>query len=83
MGAHREFTGGRPRFGQCCRELVENSPKDCREVRREFPDKLSGAHRVFAGRMLEVHWEFIKGNPKLARGSSERCREFTEEMIRQ
>ncbi|RZS26249.1 hypothetical protein BHM03_00059567, partial [Ensete ventricosum] len=50
MGARREFAGGWPRFGRCCRELTENSL----EVYQEFIDRLSGAYRVFAGRMLEV-----------------------------
>ncbi|RZR97306.1 hypothetical protein BHM03_00026481 [Ensete ventricosum] len=83
MGAHREFAGGRPKFRRCCQELIENSPEVCQEVRREFTEKLSGARRVFVGRMLEVRWEFTEGNRELAVGSSERCREFTEETIGQ
>ncbi|RWW64818.1 hypothetical protein BHE74_00027914 [Ensete ventricosum] len=43
LGAHREFVGGRPRFGRCCRELAENSLKVYRKVRREFADRLFGA----------------------------------------
>ncbi|RRT32649.1 hypothetical protein B296_00054012 [Ensete ventricosum] len=62
MGARREFAGGHQRFEQCYRELTENSPEVCWEVRREFTDRLSGARREFAGRMLEVRWEFAEGN---------------------
>ncbi|RZR96363.1 hypothetical protein BHM03_00025369 [Ensete ventricosum] len=65
MGARREFAGGWPRFGRCCRELAKKSLEVCREVRREFVDRLSGARRVFVGRMLEVRWEFAEGNPEL------------------
>ncbi|RRT54599.1 hypothetical protein B296_00035250 [Ensete ventricosum] len=83
LGAHREFARGWLRFERCCWELIENSLEVCREVRREFTDRLSGACRVFAGRMLEVRWEFAEGNRELAGGSSERCREFSEEMIGQ
>ncbi|RWW38179.1 hypothetical protein BHE74_00056605 [Ensete ventricosum] len=83
MGTRREFVGGRPRFGRCYRELAENSLEVCREVRREFTDKLSGTRRVFVRRMLEVRWEFAEGNRELTEGSSERCREFTEETIGQ
>ncbi|RRT39940.1 hypothetical protein B296_00046257 [Ensete ventricosum] len=83
MGAHQEFAGGRPRFERCCRELADNSPEVYREVHREFADRLSEAPRVFTGRMLEVRWEFAEGNQDLSGGSSERCREFVEEMIRQ
>ncbi|RWW37916.1 hypothetical protein BHE74_00056909, partial [Ensete ventricosum] len=54
MGAHREFVGGRPRFGRCCRELAKNSPEICWEVHQEFADRLSGARRELAGRMLGV-----------------------------
>ncbi|RWV77285.1 hypothetical protein GW17_00061907 [Ensete ventricosum] len=79
MGARREFTRGRPRFGRYCRELTENSPKVCQEVHRQFVDRLSRARWEFAGRMLEVHWEFTEENRELAGGSSKRCREFTEE----
>ncbi|RZR86873.1 hypothetical protein BHM03_00014159 [Ensete ventricosum] len=82
-GARREFAGGRPRFGRCCRELTENSPKVCQEVPQEFANKLSRARRVFVRRMLEIRWEFAEGNRELARGSSERCREFTKETIGQ
>ncbi|RZR96501.1 hypothetical protein BHM03_00025522 [Ensete ventricosum] len=59
-------------------ELVENSLEVCREVRREFADKLSGARREFIGRMLGVHWEFAKGNRELTGGSSKGCQEFAE-----
>ncbi|RWV77727.1 hypothetical protein GW17_00061406 [Ensete ventricosum] len=83
MGARREFVGGQPRFGRCCWELAENSPEVCREVRREFTDRLSGARRVFTERILEVRWEFAEGNRELIGGSSERCREFAEETIKQ
>ncbi|RWW07420.1 hypothetical protein BHE74_00028457 [Ensete ventricosum] len=66
MGAHREFVGGRPRFGRCCRELAKNSPEVCREVHREFTNRLPGDCWAFAGRMLEVHWEFAERNRELA-----------------
>ncbi|RWW49907.1 hypothetical protein BHE74_00043870 [Ensete ventricosum] len=80
MGAHREFAGGWPRIGRCCRELAENSPEVCREVHREFIDKLSGAHWVFDGRLLEVCWEFAKGNRELIENSPEVCWEVRWEF---
>ncbi|RWW00916.1 hypothetical protein BHE74_00033813 [Ensete ventricosum] len=52
IGAHQEFAGGQSRFERCCWKLADNSPKVYWEVRREFADRLSGAHREFAGRML-------------------------------
>ncbi|RZR74779.1 hypothetical protein BHM03_00043065 [Ensete ventricosum] len=55
-----ELAGGRPRFEQCCQELAKISLEVCHEVHREFTDRLSGARREFARRMLEVHWEFPK-----------------------
>ncbi|RZS24547.1 hypothetical protein BHM03_00057628, partial [Ensete ventricosum] len=60
------------RFGQCCRELAENLPEVCREVCREFANKLSGARRVFAGRMLKVRWEFAEENRELIENSPEK-----------
>ncbi|RZR82844.1 hypothetical protein BHM03_00009372 [Ensete ventricosum] len=83
MGAHQELAGGRLRFGRYCRELADNSLEVYREVHREFADRLSGSHRVFAGRMLEVCWEFVEGNQELTGGSSERCWEFAKETIGQ
>ncbi|RRT32669.1 hypothetical protein B296_00042930 [Ensete ventricosum] len=38
---------------------------------------LSGARRVFAGRMLEICWEFVEGNRELVENSLEVCRELT------
>ncbi|RZS22302.1 hypothetical protein BHM03_00055059 [Ensete ventricosum] len=80
MGACREFAKGWPRFRRCCQELVENSPDVCREVHREFVDRLSGARRVFVGRMLKVRWEFAEGNRELIENSSEFCREVHREF---
>ncbi|RWW58799.1 hypothetical protein BHE74_00034305 [Ensete ventricosum] len=78
MGACREFARDRPRFGRCCRELTENSPEVCREVRREFVDRLWEL-----GCSLEVYLVFVEGNRELVGGSSERCWEFAEETIGQ
>ncbi|RWW01340.1 hypothetical protein GW17_00035630 [Ensete ventricosum] len=72
---------------------VENSPKVCQEVRREFANKLSRARRKFTGRMLGVRREFTEGDreliggpPKgcreLAKGSLEGCREFIGSLPR-
>ncbi|RWW88430.1 hypothetical protein BHE74_00002703, partial [Ensete ventricosum] len=59
-----------------CRELTKNSPEVCQEVRREFVDRLSGARRVFARRMLEVYWEFAKGNRELVENSQKLVGKF-------
>ncbi|RZR90678.1 hypothetical protein BHM03_00018611 [Ensete ventricosum] len=53
---------------------VENSPKVCQEVRREFANKLSGARRKFTGRMLGVRREFTEGDRELVGGPPKGCR---------
>ncbi|RWV91965.1 hypothetical protein GW17_00045697 [Ensete ventricosum] len=81
MGARREFTRGWLRFRRCYRELVENSQEVYREVRREFADRLSGACRVFVGRMLEVRWEFVEGNREPVENSPEVYQEVHREFV--
>ncbi|RRT36628.1 hypothetical protein B296_00055204 [Ensete ventricosum] len=77
LAAHQKFARSWPRFRRCCRELIECSPEVCQEVRREFADKLSGAHQKFTRRMLGVRQEFTKGDQEFAKGSLEGCQEVT------
>ncbi|RWW03431.1 hypothetical protein GW17_00033410 [Ensete ventricosum] len=76
MGARQEFTRGWPRFRRCWRELVKNSLEVCWEVRPEFTDSLSGACRVFIGRMLEFCWEFTEEIRSLSRTHQKFARKF-------
>ncbi|RWW56115.1 hypothetical protein BHE74_00037191 [Ensete ventricosum] len=75
LGARQKFARGWSRFGRCCWELAESSPEVCREVYRDFADRLSGA-REFTERMLEVCREFTEDRRKLVEGIGSLSRVF-------
>ncbi|RZS06483.1 hypothetical protein BHM03_00037134 [Ensete ventricosum] len=82
VGARREFAEGRPMFGRCYQELVKSSLEVCREVYREFADRLSGARLEFAGRIpgssSGVRPQVVGSSPRVHRRMLEVHWEFTE-----